>query len=74
MHTHILQDHSWLGYQIMQFLVRLPPSYNTVSSPAPQDILGPIFDYFADLHTGITLSIQRSPSATAITIRHSNEA
>jgi hypothetical protein len=25
----------------------------TVSTPAPRDILGPIFDYFADLYTGM---------------------
>jgi hypothetical protein len=53
MHTHIVEDHRWVGYQIMQHFVSLPPSYNTVSTPAPRDILEPIIDYFADLHTGM---------------------
>jgi hypothetical protein len=53
MHTHIGQDHRWFGSQIIRILVRLPPSYNAVSTPAPRDILGPIFDYFADFYTGM---------------------
>jgi hypothetical protein len=41
----------WFSYYAN--LIRLPPSYNTVSTTAPQDILGPIFGYFADLDTGM---------------------
>jgi hypothetical protein len=53
MHTHIVEDHRGIGYQIRQHLVSLPPSYNTVSTPTPLDILEPILDYFADLYTGM---------------------
>jgi hypothetical protein len=53
MHTHSVEDHGWFGYQIMQHLVSLSPYYNTVSTPAPRDILEPIIDYFADLYTGM---------------------
>jgi hypothetical protein len=51
MHRHIVQEHIWFGSKIMHILVRLPPSYNTVSAPAPRDILAPIFYYFTDLYT-----------------------
>jgi hypothetical protein len=31
MHTHIVHDHNWFGYKIIQILVKLPPSYNNHS-------------------------------------------